>query len=388
MKNLSAFTNFYQLSKTLRFELIPQGKTLEYIEKNGLLVQDTRRADSYKLVKKIIDEYHKDFIEKALDGLEINLLEDYFMYYHIQKKDDNQKKQFEEIQTKMRKQISDKLSKNERYKNLFGKELIKDDLKVFVQNVEELELVKEFENFTTYFTGFHENRKNMYSAEDKSTAIAFRLIHQNLPKFIDNMGAFDKIRNSSLIDKFELIISDSQLGPIIQVLSVEDAFTLAYFNHTLTQTGIDKYNQLIGGYTSEDGKIKIQGLNEYINLYNQNIKDKNQKLPKLKPLFKQILSDRSTASFIPEQFENDNAVLESIEKLYQELNVHVFSGAHSLKELLQNISDYDLAKVYLRNDNSITDISQKIFGDWGVIQKAINLHPRRACWSAFFPWWD
>ena len=374
MKNLSAFTNFYQLSKTLRFELIPQGKTLEYIEKNGLLVQDTRRADSYKLVKKIIDEYHKDFIEKALDGLEINLLEDYFMYYHIQKKDDNQKKQFEEIQTKMRKQISDKLSKNERYKNLFGKELIKDDLKVFVQNVEELELVKEFENFTTYFTGFHENRKNMYSAEDKSTAIAFRLIHQNLPKFIDNMGAFDKIRNSSLIDKFELIISDSQLGPIIQVLSVEDAFKLAYFNHTLTQTGIDKYNQLIGGYTSEDGKIKIQGLNEYINLYNQNIKDKNQKLPKLKPLFKQILSDRSTASFIPEQFENDNAVLESIEKLYQELNVHVFSGAHSLKELLQNISDYDLTKVYLRNDTSLTDISQKIFGDWGVIQKAINLH--------------
>ena len=127
MKNLSAFTNFYQLSKTLRFELIPQGKTLEYIENNGLLVQDTRRADSYKLVKKIIDEYHKDFIEKALDGLEINLLEDYFMYYHIQKKDDNQKKQFEEIQTKMRKQISDKLSKNERYKNLFGKELIKDE---------------------------------------------------------------------------------------------------------------------------------------------------------------------------------------------------------------------------------------------------------------------
>ena len=207
MKNLSAFTNFYQLSKTLRFELIPQGKTLEYIEKNGLLVQDTRRADSYKLVKKIIDEYHKDFIEKALDGLEINLLEDYFMYYHIQKKDDNQKKQFEEIQTKMRKQISDKLSKNERYKNLFGKELIKDDLKVFVQNVEELELVKEFENFTTYFTGFHENRKNMYSAEDKSTAIAFRLIHQNLPKFIDNMGAFDKIRNSSLIDKFKCFLS-------------------------------------------------------------------------------------------------------------------------------------------------------------------------------------
>ena len=243
MKNLSAFTNFYQLSKTLRFELIPQGKTLEYIENNGLLVQDTRRADSYKLVKKIIDEYHKDFIEKALDGLEINLLEDYFMYYHIQKKDDNQKKQFEEIQTKMRKQISDKLSKNERYKNLFGKELIKDDLKVFVQNVEELELVKEFENFTTYFTGFHENRKNMYSAEDKSTAIAFRLIHQNLPKFIDNMRLFEKVMHSPVKDKLpELLIN---LEPYIQVNDVSEMFELNYFNETLTQIGIDKYNYLM-----------------------------------------------------------------------------------------------------------------------------------------------
>ena len=57
---------------------------------------------------------------------------------------------------------------------------------------------------------------------------------------------------------------------------------------------------------------KIQGLNEYINLYNQTAK-KEERIPKLKPLFKQILSDRSTASFIPDEFENDSEVLESIE---------------------------------------------------------------------------
>ncbi|MBP7218971.1 MAG: type V CRISPR-associated protein Cas12a/Cpf1 [Paludibacteraceae bacterium] len=376
-ESLSHFSGLYSLSKTLRFELIPQGKTLDYIQKNGLLSQDEHRADSYKLVKKIIDEYHKAFIEQALDGLELNLLEEYYLYYQIQKKEDSQKKQFEDIQTKMRKQISDKLTKNEKFKNLFGKELIKDDLQVFVQNVEERELVKEFENFTTYFTGFHENRKNMYSDEEKSTAIAFRLIHQNLPKFIDNMRAFDKIRMSNLKEKFSHILSNSELGPIIQVLTIEDVFSLQYFNQTLTQIGIDKYNQLIGGYTSEDGATKIKGLNEYINLFNQNVKDKNQKLPKLKTLFKQILSDRSTASFIPQQYEDDNAVLESIEKLYQELNEHVFSkqikGEHSLIELLQNLPEYDLSKIYVRNDTSLTDISQKLYGDWSVIQKALYI---------------
>ena len=54
-ESLSHFSGLYSLSKTLRFELIPQGKTLDYIQKNGLLSQDEHRADSYKLVKKIID---------------------------------------------------------------------------------------------------------------------------------------------------------------------------------------------------------------------------------------------------------------------------------------------------------------------------------------------
>ncbi len=379
MNQITDFTNLYSLSKTLRFELVPQGKTLEHIEKNGLLEKDNQRAGSYKLVKKIIDEYHKFFIENSLTGLELSFLEDYNTCYQIQKRDEVQKKTFEEIQSKLRKQIADRFAKNEKYKNLFGKELIKEDLKNFVTKEEDKELVAEFDNFTTYFTGFHENRKNMYSNEDKSTAIAYRLIHQNLPKFIDNMRIFvDKVLETNLKEKFSEILSDSQLGPIIQVVNVEDVFKLEYFNDTLTQTGIDKYNHLIGGYTSEDGKTKIQGLNEYINLYNQNVKDKKLRIPKLKPLFKQILSDRSTASFIPEIFESDNEVLESLEKLYQELNEQVFckdiSGEHSLKELLQNLAEYDLSKIYLRKDTSITDVSQKLYGDWGMIQKAMNLY--------------
>ena len=68
------FTNQYSLSKTLRFELIPQGKTLEYINSKGLLDQDNNRAISYQKVKKIIDEYHKVFIEDSIKGTTINVL--------------------------------------------------------------------------------------------------------------------------------------------------------------------------------------------------------------------------------------------------------------------------------------------------------------------------
>jgi len=373
--NLKKFTNLYQVSKTLRFELIPQGKTLEHIEKNGLLEQDEHRAESYILVKKIIDEYHKAFISGALENLKLNYLDDYLHYYQIPKRSEDEKKKFDEMQTKLRKQIADSFTKHAAYKNLFAKELIKEDLKAFVQTDEDKKLVEEFDNFTTYFTGFHENRKNMYSAEEKSTAIAFRLIHQNLPKFIDNMRTFEKVGNSPVKNNFPTILSNEALGPIVQVGAVEDMFTMEYFNETLTQKGIDIYNQLIGGYTPEDSKEKIKGLNEYINLYNQTAK-KEERIPRLKPLYKQILSDRSTASYIPEQFANDNEVLESIEKFYQEINEHVLNknvkGEHSLKGLLENLGEFDLHKVFLRNDLSLTDISQKMFGDWGFFQKAMN----------------
>ena len=353
MKNLTDFTGLYPVSKTLRFELIPQGRTLEHIEKNGLLEQDEHRASSYILVKKIIDDYHKAFIANALRDFKLYSLEDYYLYYNIQKRDDEQKKKFEDIQSKLRKQIADRFTKEESFKNLFAKELIKENLIEFVQTVEDRELIKEFESFTTYFTGFHENRKNMYSAEEKSTAIAYRLIHQNLPKFIDNMRVFEKIANSPVKDKFQTILSDNQLGPVIQVMAVEDMFRLDYFNETLTQIGIDKYNSLIGGFSPNEGKEKIQGLNEYINLYNQTAK-KEERIPKLKPLFKQILSDRSTASFIPDEFACDSELLESIERFYQEVNEQVINknveGEHSLKELLKSLSEYELSKIYLRND--------------------------------------
>ena len=63
------FIGLYPLSKTLRFELRPIGKTKENIISAGILEEDNHRAESYKEVKKIIDEYHKAFIERVLKDL-------------------------------------------------------------------------------------------------------------------------------------------------------------------------------------------------------------------------------------------------------------------------------------------------------------------------------
>lgn len=375
---MEQFTNLYQLSKTLRFELKPIGETLKFIEQNGLLEQDEHRAESYKKVKKIIDRYHKAYIEKALSDFDLHYedngnkdsLSEYLLYYKIGTKDASQKKAFEDIQTKLRKQITSQLKSDESYKRIDKKELIKEDILNFVHDDYEKSLIKEFEQFTTYFTGFHENRQNMYSDEDKSTAIAFRLIHENLPKFIDNISVFEKVANTDVNEHFADLYHD--LEEYLNVTQISDIFTLEYYSNILTQSQIDVYNAIIGGKSEEQGKPKIKGLNEYINLYNQQQHDKNARLPKLKPLFKQILSDREAISWLPEAFTNDNELLENVEKCYQEINEKVLTCEHSLKNLLQNLGDFELDKIFIRNDISLTNISQQLFGSWGEITRAIE----------------
>lgn len=386
---MKRFTNLYQLSKTLRFELKPIGKTLENIEKHGLLEQDTHRAESYVKVKEIIDEYHKAFIEECLntfaDSSEtyaeqnknfIKVLQELYTSYMCKTKDETQQKLLTESQDKLRKIIA-KSFNNEKYKRLFGKELIKKELIDFLKDdVEDITLVQEFKDFTTYFTGFHENRKNMYSDEAKSTAIAYRLINENLPRFIDNVLVFEKIAQSDVAQKFTELYKNFE--SYLNVNEISEIFKIDYFNMTLTQEQIDVYNSIIGGKTEEGNNIKIQGLNEYINLYNQQQKDKHNRLPKLKPLYKQILSDRNAISWLPEQFdanEKSGKVLEAIQKAYNELEQQILNNSneaeHSLPELLKSLSNYDLNKIYIPNDAQLTDISQKVYGHWNIISKAL-----------------
>ena len=294
----------------------------------------------------------------------------------------------------MRRMISERFTKSEQYKRLFGKELIREDLAQFVttprfeayirsqkgnENLSDDEVhqiqdeivqeISQFKEFTTYFSGFYENRKNMYVSDDKSTSIANRMIMENLPKFIDNMDVFERIKESEIASHFDTLYKEME--EYLNVNSIPEMFQLDYFSTVLTQKQIDVYNAIIGGKTLKDG-TKIQGLNEYVTLYNRHQKDKSNRLPKLKPLFKQILSERNAISWLPEEFANDNEMLENIEQCYQNLREKVFEGENSLKKLLKEIADYDLEHIYLSDDIQLTNIAQKQYGNWGVIKKAFE----------------
>jgi len=364
MKKIDSFINQYSISKTLQFSLIPQGKTLDNFTKKNVISEDSKRSEEYKKVKKIIDRYHKDYIDRVLGTLDEFDISEYKELYFKSNKTDNDKKKIEELESKYRKLISDKLTKNPEYKILFSKELITEALPEFVEKNEEKESVSEFDKFSTYFRGFYENRKNMYTDEEKSTGIAYRCINDNLPKFLENTRIYEQIKEqidiNALNSDFECLIGRR----------IDDFFDYNNFCIVIQASGIDRYNEIIGGYTTSDGK-KIKGINEIINAYNQKNSKSGIRLPKMKFLYKQILSDRETISFIPETFDSDDdsEVLSQIKTYYTD---NISAAVTEIENIFNELDLYNPDGIFLKNGPAVTNFSNRFFGNWNVIREKWN----------------
>lgn len=381
MNHINQFTKQYPVSKTLKFGLLPIGKTKEFMEKNQILSADIRRAESYKLMKQTLDEYHKDFIEEVLNYVVLEGLPEYLIFY-LQPKEKRDSTAFDLLRSSLRKQIVEKFQSNEfktRFQGLDKKELFKNDLEQWIKTKNRTELFfdQSFKNFTTYFKGYNENRLNLYTDKPQTTAIAYRLIHENLPKHAENI----KIFNTYILENkgFDLAQVEIELESILQGLSLKEIFDINYFNRLLTQSGIDFINCIIGGYSEENGS-KIRGLNEFINLFNQTQESKKARIPKLRQLYKQILSDRASISAKIHAFENDEEAYKAVYDFYQAdlLNFDNEGKSNSLnvilelKKIISDIPDLNAQEIFIKNDSSLTDISQRIFGDYGWIGKALN----------------
>lgn len=359
------FTGLYPVSKTLRFELKPQGKTLENMEKNSILNDDVQRASDYKVVKEIINDYHRVFISESLVNVKLSNLEEYYnLYKKTRDEDDNNK--FQSIKDELKKELLFNFEKSEKWKKLFKCDsLIKDVALYCERETVKKDVVGKFNRFSTYFKGFIENRKNMYSNESKSTSIFYRIIDENLPKFLDNVGIFESCKRK---------LNDNNLSEINDLCfkmmgaNMDSVFSIEGFNLVLTQEGIDKYNYILGGYSLENG-VKFQGLNEFINLHNQTSL-KQDKIGKMKVLFKQILSHSSKLSFVEEILEKDDDVIDSILSFYNSIN-ELFNKDGKIYNLFNNFGNFNLEKIYIKNDSTLTDYSNKVYGKWNCIKEAI-----------------
>ncbi len=389
-KNFSNFTELYTLSKTLRFELKPVAQTKENIKKGKFLESDKKKADDYKDVKKIIDNYHKFFIDDVLKNASFDwtVLEKEMSDFNKSKADDSK---VEAEQKKLRDQIAKKLTSDKRFKaltastpsDLFNKD--KDFIDWFTQNSTKdinKEALETFKRFSSYFKGFQENRKNVYSAEPIPTAVPYRLVNDNFPKFLQNIALFKIIQ-----EKCPQVISDveKELASYLGKEKLADIFTVQAFNKYLcqggkeNQRGIDFYNNILGGIAEKEGGINLRGINQFLNLYWQQHQDfaKQNKRIKMIPLFKQILSDRSSLSFKIESINTDQELLTSIteyaDKLETKSNDEKKSVLDICSDLFASIKAQNLQEIYV-NRKDINSISRILTGDWSWLQSRMNVY--------------
>ncbi|MDR2346490.1 MAG: type V CRISPR-associated protein Cas12a/Cpf1 [Planctomycetaceae bacterium] len=391
---------------------------------------DLELSESYKKVKQLMDCKHREIIDTVLSSVsftkdELNELEklnsdnkeeEYFDQDEIENNTKNKKDPFSHL----RKKIADALKTkaqimfnkkilNSSYKNKEENDTENEDAEEISTNKknkkkEKCELEKwldhanekylelannktidkeairkdleRMQRFFTYFSGFNQNRENVYSDDKIATAIPFRIVNDNFPIFRRNMENYKKIRETY-----------PELAAIIDKKGVKEIFQLNYFNQCLTQEGIDIYNkEKLGIVAKEQGKEQEKGINQIINEYaqqkNKDIKEstpKDEKPKKVKiavfdKLKKQILSINKTKSFQFEVFEDTSEVIGGINKRYNFLigtEKNKLSLIDEIKNFLKNIASYDLEDVYL-NERFISKLSKKLFDNGSYIATALE----------------
>ena len=390
------FTKQYSLSKTLRFELKPVGETADYIDEyrsdyiKSIVQGDTKRYDDYQRIKTLIDNLHRNYIDQRLSASQKELsppvnmdtgelvitredLYSAFCVFKALKKDtldktlqQEWKQQQKTLREKLASVFSDKAA-------LFGKDLIAKTLPEFLEREGcwegNQELVESFRKFTTYFTGFHENRKNMYDKADKATSIANRAINENLPKFFDNLTVFQNIQERH--PKFKFFLSDQETLQSLGISDLSEAFLPEFYLKLFSQRGIEAYQNLLGGRASEDDIVN--GLNKQINLYRQqNTELRPRDFPTFARLHKQILAEAASSSFSYEPYMTDQDMLADIKELMQELNTNETQGHFlSLQAIIENLKNCDTNLVFVRG-NTINQLSNNWLGSYVLIERALD----------------
>ncbi len=87
------FTNLYSLTKTLKFELKPVGKTLDnmrmhlkYDKNLQTFLVDQEIKDAYQILKPVFDKLHEEFITKSLESEKNKSLFNFENYLELRKK--------------------------------------------------------------------------------------------------------------------------------------------------------------------------------------------------------------------------------------------------------------------------------------------------------------
>ncbi len=382
IKKYADFTNISSKTVTIQDKLIPMWETAKNIEAN-MVIDDAEETETIvNAVKKLADGYYRDYIQASLAHL--SFAPDSLAYYYRFVNGDITSPIEEITVDSNKKKIDHKaiLVKNivsnfDVPKN--GGALIKLLKDCYKNDKAAKDVLADINGHSGYIDSFVKNREFIFSSDYKIGSIAYRLLEQNFPKYCLNITIYNELKSHDGVSE-KIKELESELG-----YSVGDYFVPENYAMVATQAGIDKYNTIIGGFTTSDNK-KIKGLNELGNEYNQTLKDNSgktgKKIRKMLPLFKQILETASTTSFVIEKFTSDSEVFNAIDCAYDSFVEAVLNPNTGLPidVFCKRLSRYNMSHVYVKA-NGISSISMGLYSDWSKIDNALSEyydieHPR------------
>ena len=372
---LDSFTRKYKLAKTLRFELRPVGRTLETF-KEKFLPGDELRDAAYPVVKEMLDGEHKALLERALSnppaGLDWTVLAQTHEDYRTSDKSKEAKDALAAKQAEFRKKLVALFKADDAFSSLTAptpKDVFAAMRKRFEDSGAEVpEALQTFSRFAGFFKGYQENRRNIYSDEAQATAAANRAVNENFPKFLEDVRIFRHIAET-----YPSVLADAEkeLAPLLKGRPLASLFEPAAYGLFLSQSRIDFFNQVLGGFVPAEGE-KTRGVNEFVNLCRQQREDAraDRALSPLRPLYKQILSDRETRSLVPRALESDADALAALRAVFDErlLDLETDAGRanvlDALQSLLKTVSPADGIWV---DGAEISRVSQDLLGSWSAL---------------------
>jgi hypothetical protein len=400
-QNKSVFENFtgrYALSKTLRFELrVPKEfpGTKVMLDKEGVFEKDYARREKYEEAMPWIDRLHREFIRDTFSNCDDSVHSGHVAFtfstddlkryqnaleaWNKDKKSKDKKNALVKVENFLRQKIADQFdacakSWAQRYPELKLKKTNVDVLfeagvfRVLAARYKEEEgIIKEIDGkkvnifegwkgWTGYFKKFFQTRRNFYSAGDESTAVAYRIVNQNLKRFCENVAEFEKVKDSIDVEKIEKDLD----------ISCAEIFSIQYYNTCFLQNGIDAYNRVIGGYVAKNDE-KVPGINQAINEYRQT--HKGEKVKFLAMLDKQIHSEKD--KFIDE-IEDDEQLVDHLKKFIESSNVRLQAFRQLITHFSENFSIYesDWNKIYISSE-AFERNAGRWFADYAGFENAL-----------------
>ncbi|MBE5917772.1 MAG: type V CRISPR-associated protein Cpf1 [Pseudobutyrivibrio ruminis] len=355
MLNYEDYTKRKQVTKAIRFELIPTETTQKNLEEHEILKQDQALYAALDRIKPIVDSFIKDITNKALKELtyDFNVLKD--------AKEEGRKaydKAEKELFKAIDKSVSESLPKELSVSKINSAKFLQDSLTEYVLNtndksIKKDEAIKDIETTKGCLALFSK------FLTTRITALTVWMPQRVVENFNIYCSNIEKIKN--VLENAEFDSTDFQ-DELIKMVNV------SYYEQVLTQTDIDGYNSIIQGNSNEEG-IVFKGLNQRINEFNTRIRNEKRDvraLRKLDMLNKQILTPQEK-KFKIETITSDDEVRSVIKTSYSS-----FSEASKALAtlLLEKQMDSDGAGIIIKG-NKLHQLSHLLTGNHTKITDAI-----------------